>query len=128
MPATRIDLSRFTLRDDVPAHRQVAAYLKAMIALGELAPGAPVPAAPDLSSRLRVGAGEVRRAYGELEERGFLVSKAGAWRVTDDQGPGASAAAIDELRARLAELVAEGRRAGLSRAGLLRLFTALLDP
>jgi len=127
MPVTELDFSRFTLRADVPPHRQVAAYLKAMIALGQLAPGVDVPSASALSSRLRVSAGEVRRAYGELEAGGFLVSRSGSWRVSDEQGSGVSTGAVDAVRKRMEELILEGREAGLSRAALLRLFTALLD-
>lgn len=127
MPAAELDFSRFTLRGDVPPHRQVAAYLKVLIALGQLAPGGDVPSASALSSRLRVSAGEVRRAYGDLEAGGFLVSKGGTWRISEEQGPGISSGAADAVRQRMEALILEGREAGLSRAALLRLFASLLD-
>jgi GntR family transcriptional regulator len=126
MPAAEIDFSRFTLRDDLPPHRQVAAYFKVLIALGQLAPGTDVPGAPVLAPRLGVRAGEAKRAYAELQDQGYLVLREGAWKVADDRGPIAAAGEVEQLRVRLEELIQEGREAGLSRAALLHLFTSLL--
>ncbi len=127
MPAIELDFSRFTLRDDLPPHRQVAAYFKAMIALGQLSAVSRLPDAPALAERLGVGAVDVRRAYGELLERGFLVSEGRTWRVSEDRLPGAPPEALDDVRLRMEQLILEARQSGLSGAALLRLFTSLLD-
>jgi len=127
MPATEIDFSRFTLRADLPAHRQVAAYLKALIALGQLNAGDSLPGAPALAYRLKVRSPEVKRAYAELSDRGFLVSEGGKWRVSDDHAAAGDSAELEEVCERMWDLVLEARRAGMTRAELQRMFASLLD-
>ena len=127
MPAPLIDLARLKIRSDIPAHRQVAAYLKAIIALGQVAPGDALPGIAALAGQIGAPPAEVRQAYGELEERGFLVSEAGKWRVSDEHAAIADAAAADDLCDRLWELIAEARRAGLTRAELQRMWDQLIS-
>ena len=127
MPAIELDFSRFILRTDLPPHRQVAAFLKALIALGQITSGNELPDPAALGARLGLGAVDVRRAYGELLERGFLVAEGQTWKVSDDRLPGASAEAVDEIRVRMEQVIVEGRQSGLSGAALLRLFASLLD-
>jgi len=115
MPVAGVDVSRFRLRDDLPVHRQVAAYFKTMIALGHLSAGGELPGLGALASRFGVGTADMRRAFAELAERGILSGQGGRWRVA--QGD------IDrEFLDRLRETVADGRRAGLSPARLRALF------
>ena len=127
MPAIEIDFSRFTLRADLPAHRQVAAYLKALIALGQLNPGDSIPGAPALAYRLKVSVAEVKRAYIELSGRGFLLSEGGKWRVSDDHAAARNSSELEELCDRMWDLILEARRAGMSGAELQRMFSSLLD-
>jgi DNA-binding transcriptional regulator YhcF (GntR family) len=127
MPAIELDFSRFILRTDLPPHRQVAAFLKALIALGQITSGNELPDPASLGTRLGLGAVDVRRAYGELLERGFLVSDGQTWKVSEDRLPGASPEAVDEIRVRMEQLIVEARQSGLSGAALLRLFASLLD-
>ena len=119
MPVGGVDVTRFQLRDDLPAHRQVAAYFKTMIALGHLSPGGELPALGALASRFGVGTGDMRRAFAELAERGILDGERGRWRVA--QGD-----AEREVADRLRDAVAEGRRAGLAPARLRALFERAL--
>lgn len=127
MPATEIDFSRFTLRKDLPAHRQLAAYLKALIALGHLGPGDGVPAPSALAQRTRVGVAAVRRAYAELRERGFLVAQGSKWAVSDEHAAAGDAGELDEICDRMWDLVVEARKAGMTRAELQRMFSSLLE-
>jgi DNA-binding transcriptional regulator YhcF (GntR family) len=127
MPAIEIDFSRFTLRTDLPAHRQVAAYLKALIALGQLNPGDSIPGASALAYRLKVSVAEVKRAYAELSDRGFLHSESGKWRVSDDHAAAGSSVELEELCDRMWDLVLEARRAGMTRAELQRMFSSLIE-
>lgn len=127
MPVTEIDCSRFTLHKDLPPHRQVAAYLKALIALGHLAPGDALPAPSALAYRTKVVPGEVRRAYAELTTRGFLVSQGATWRVSDEHVAAGDPAGLEELCDRLWDLIVEARKAGMTRAEVQRMFSALLE-
>ena len=122
MSASLIDVARLKIRSDIPAHRQVAAYFKAVIALRRLAPGAPLPGVTALAGQIGAPAAEVRQGYAELEKRGFAVSEGGKWRVSEDR-----AAASDEIGDRLGEIIADARRAGLTRAEIERLFVGLLS-
>jgi GntR family transcriptional regulator len=126
MAAPMIDIARFKLRSDVPAQRQVAAYLKAIIALGQISPGDPLPGAAALGGQIGAPTAAVRRAYEELEERGFLVSEGGKWRVSDEHAAVADAAAADDICERMWELIAEARRAGMSRSEQQRMFGQLV--
>ena len=126
MPASLIDVARLRIRKDIPAHRQIAAYLKAVIALGQVSPGDVLPSVTTLSSRIGAPSAEVRRAYEELGQRGFLVSESGKWRVSDEHAALADAAVADDICDRLWDLIAEARRAGLSRTELQRMFAQLL--
>jgi DNA-binding transcriptional regulator YhcF (GntR family) len=109
----------------MPAHRQVAAYLKAVIALGQISPGDSLPGVTALAGQIGAAPSEVRRAYEELEERGFVAAEGGKWRVSDDHSAVADAAAADDICDRLWDLIAEARRAGLSRSELQRMFEQL---
>ena len=126
MPATEIDFSRFKLRADVPPHRQVAAYLKAQIALGALGAGDAIPGVPAIAYRIRVAPVEVRRAYSELADRGYLASRGGKWRVSDDH-QATSEDAAEGICEKMWDLIVEGRRAGLSRPELQRMFKLLIS-
>jgi GntR family transcriptional regulator len=126
MPAPLIDVARLKIRKDIPAHRQVAAYLKAVIALGQISPGETLPSVTTLSSQIGAPSAEVKRAYQELGQRGFLVTENGKWRVSDEHAALADAAVADDLCDRLWDLIAEARRAGLSRTELQRMFAQLL--
>ncbi|HVE38341.1 MAG TPA: GntR family transcriptional regulator [Planctomycetota bacterium] len=127
MPAPLIDLARLKIRSDVPPHRQVAAYLKAVIALGQLSPGDGLPSVSALAGQVGAPTSEVKRAYEELEQRGFLVSEAGKWRVSDEHAAIANAADADDICERMWDLIAEARRAGMTRSELQRMFGQLLS-
>jgi GntR family transcriptional regulator len=125
MPASLIDIARLKIRPDMPAHRQVAAYLKAVIALGQISPGDSLPGVSALAGQIGAPPSEVRKAYEELEERGFVSAEGGKWRVSDDHTAVADAAAADDICDRLWDLIAEARRAGLTRTELARMFEQL---
>lgn len=126
MPAPLIDVARLKIHSDIPAHRQVAAYLKAVIALGQVAPGDALPSATALATRIHAPSAEVKKAYVELGERGYLVSERGKWRVSDEHSALTDADAADDICDRLWGLIAEARRAGLSRTEIQRMFGQLL--
>jgi len=126
MPAPLIDVARLKIRKDIPAHRQVAAYLKAVIALGQVAPGDMLPSVTTLATRIGAPSAEVKKAYEELNQRGYLLIEGGKWRVSDEHTALADASVADDICDRLWDLIAEARRAGLSRTELQRMFAQLL--
>ena len=127
MSASLIDVARLKIRKDIPAHRQVAAYLKAVIALGQIAPGDTLPSVTTLSSQIGAPSSEIKKAYEELGQRGFLISENGKWRVSDEHAAVADATVADDICERMWDLIAEARRSGIARAELQRMFEALLS-
>lgn len=127
MSTSLIDVARLKIRSDIPAHRQVAAYLKAIIALGQLSPGDSLPGVTALAGQIGAPAAEVRQAYEELEKRGFAASEGGKWRVSDEHAAVVDTSAADDVCDRMWELIAEARRAGMTRAELQRVFDNLIS-
>jgi DNA-binding transcriptional regulator YhcF (GntR family) len=127
MPAIDVDFSRFKMRSDVAAHRQIAGYLKILIALGDLNPGDSVPGVPALAYRLKTTQKEVRRAYEDLAERGFLTCDDELWVVSDEHHATRDDRVASAICARLLDLIAEARKAGLTRAELQRMCDHLIE-
>lgn len=113
---------RFTLRKDLPADRQVAAYVKALIGLGSLAPGATLPSAAALADELGVPRADARRAIDLLRARGFVQAEGRRMRVADGRPIDVAVA----LAARLRGIVADARGAGLPPAEIRKLFAHVL--
>ena len=112
---------------DEPVYAQVARQLRALVAAGRLAPGAPLPPLRNLASDLGVSLNTVARAYRQLEAEGFLV-------IRDREGAVVAAPALrpepedverltDELRTALSRL----RQAGVSARALSKLATREIE-
>ena len=67
MEAPKIDY-----RGELPPHRQIAAWILARIASGELGPGQPVPSEKDLVDAFGVARTTARRAIAYLRETGAV--------------------------------------------------------
>lgn len=73
-----LDWSKFTPVDGpTPVYVQVADYISARIASGELRPGSRLTAERDLAAQLGVAYDTVRRATALLRERGLIVTVQG---------------------------------------------------
>lgn len=57
-------------------YARVADHVAARIAAGDLQPGAMLPSERDMAAEYGVALGTVRRAVGELRERGLVVTLA----------------------------------------------------
>lgn len=60
-----------------PIYEQIAAQIKAQILSGELAAGEMLPSMRKLALELHISLITTKRAYGELEEQGFIETCAG---------------------------------------------------
>src|SRR5580765_2255839 len=109
------------LASPVPAYRQIASALRALLVAGELAPGTSVPTVRDLAVDLGVHHNTVAEAYRALAEEGWLElrRKVGA-RVLDRARPRPRRGERETFGRRLRELVAEARAAGVSDEDLRR--------
>ncbi|HZS41360.1 MAG TPA: GntR family transcriptional regulator [Polyangia bacterium] len=124
-PVLRIDLA-----SPVPAYRQIANALRALLVAGEFSPGDQLPTVRELALDLGVHHNTVAEAYRILSDerwldlrrrRGVMVLERAMPRAHPDVGAG--------FKRRLQELVAEARAGGVSQhelAGELRQIAAQL--
>lgn len=147
-----IDLATAT-----PPFEQVRTQISALIAVGQLAPGARLPTVRSLAADLGVAAGTVARAYKELEVAGIVITNRRqgtvvAARESPDwahvqEGPSASLQAAGPARdmrqmgvagqapvtnalavmAAIEHLIGEGEKAGLDGKTLIILLQGRLN-
>jgi DNA-binding GntR family transcriptional regulator len=101
------DMRKLDPDDRRPPYLQVAEALRADIDAGVFAPGEKLPSHQDLVSHFGVAAGTVKRALGELQGAGLIVSRQGqgAFVRTNRAGSdGGTASELAELRQAVAEL------------------------
>ena len=95
-----------------PVYEQIARQIRACIASGKLAPGAPLPPVRTLASDLGYNLNTVARAYRLLEEEGFvrIRERSGVEVAAPASTPaaGASEALRQDLRSVLARLRQSG--------------------
>ncbi|QOR69919.1 GntR family transcriptional regulator [Ruania alkalisoli] len=109
--------------DPTPPYEQLRRQLLALVHAGGLPAGARLPPIRQLAADLGVAAGTVARAYRELEDAGWLVSRrGGGTRVAEGavapQVPPAVLTLAEELVQRARELGADSAavRAAIDRA------------
>src|SRR4051794_16454942 len=107
-----LDMRRLDPDDARPPYVQVAAALRADIQAGAFVPGEPLPPHRELVEHFGVSLGTVKRALGELQGAGLVVSRqgqrafvrSGAVLRSDDAEPSLAevAAALSALAERVA--------------------------
>jgi len=105
----------------IPIYQQVADGIKALIARGELKPGAPLPPVRQLAADLGVNLNTIAVAYRELQSEGLLTVRHGsgavvASRTTTDHSD-------DDLRRALRNALTQLVLAGLSRGKIIGIVT-----
>lgn len=63
--------------DPDPMHKQVTDQMRDAIAKGTLSPGARLPSIREMARELAVSPITIKRAYGDLEREGYLITRAG---------------------------------------------------
>jgi len=105
----RIDLS-----SQVPAYRQIADAIRALLVSRDLKPGQQLPTVRQLAIDLAVHHNTVAEAYRLLSDEGWLdLRRRRGATVLERAIPNASARERGALRQRLRGLIAEMRTAGL---------------
>ena len=105
----RIDLS-----SSVPAYRQIADAIRALLVNRELRPGEQLPTVRQLAIDLAVHHNTVAEAYRLLSDEGWLdLKRRRGAMVVERATPNASARERGALRQRLRGLIAEMRTAGV---------------
>lgn len=105
---------RIDLASPVPAYRQIADAIRALLVNRDLKPGQQLPTVRRLAIDLAVHHNTVAEAYRVLSDEGWLdLKRRRGATVLDRATPNASAKERGALQQRLRELIAEMRTAGL---------------
>ena len=70
--------------DPRPIYLQIIEQVRQRIAIGDWAPGQPLPSIRELSAELRISVITVKRAYLELEREGVIATRQGKGSVVAD--------------------------------------------
>jgi GntR family transcriptional regulator len=111
-PAIRIDLA-----SPVPAYRQIASALRALLVAGTFPVGQPLPTVRQLAVDLGVHHNTVAEAYRVLSDEGWLALRRRHGAIVLDRSrPSPPREARSSLLRRLRELTAEAQAGGLAPA------------
>ena len=108
-------------RDARPIYQQVKDGLRKLMVTGVLEPGEKLPSVRALASELAINPNTIARAYGELEQEGYVVSVTGKGSFVA-QGTAQHMARRRELEEKLAPLFGELRAMGMTEQELLALW------
>ncbi|MGB3735024.1 MAG: GntR family transcriptional regulator [Ilumatobacter sp.] len=113
-------LIEIDLADGAPLYVQIAAGIRRMLAIGELAPGDSLPTGREMAAALDVNLETVQRAYRIVADEGLVVSRVGrGTRVADDVDPRRL-----DLGSRIDELVRLAADVGVSPAQLAKMIVS----
>ncbi len=108
-------------------YEQIVNQLKNAIVTGELKAGEALPSIRALASELEISVITTKRAYEELEKEGLIRSVAGkGFYVCEYNKDYLKEKQLMMLEKRLAEILTDCRRAGLSEEDILEMTEALL--
>ena len=99
----------------VPVFQQIADEVKSVIARGACAPGEMIPSVRQMAAQALINPNTVARAYRDLEREGIVTTRRGLGVfVSDNAAKLCRNGRREDIRAKLEELAAEARRAGIS--------------
>ena len=108
-------LIRIDLASPVPAYRQIADGLRALLVSGAVEPGTNLPTVREVAVDLGVHHNTVAEAYRTLAAEGWLdLTRGRGARVLPRTTPAPSNEARERFLGRLRSLIAEARAAGVS--------------
>ncbi|MEO5800284.1 MAG: GntR family transcriptional regulator [Gemmatimonadales bacterium] len=104
--------------DSRPIYLQIIEQVRQRIALGDWAPGQPLPSIRELSAELRISVITVKRAYLELEREGVISTRHGKGSVVADSPILPDQMLENELARHLDALARHAVRMGLTSGEL----------
>ena len=105
-----------------PMYKQVTDQIKDAIATGDLTPNDRLPSVRELSEALKVSAITIKRAYLDLENDGYILTRAGLGSfVADVSRDALRSRKLDELRAEVTRLVRTAARFGITSEDIIQL-------
>jgi len=102
------------LHSPTPIYEQIKTGFKGLVRKELLRPGDAAPSIRALAAQLTLNPNTVARAYRELTAEGFFESKRGEENIVSPRAKSLAAADTKNLKARIAETVADGLKNGLT--------------
>jgi GntR family transcriptional regulator len=105
-----------------PMHKQVTDQMRDAIAKGTLPPGARLPSIREMARELAVSPITIKRAYGDLEREGYLITRAGLGSfVAGIDRDRLRAAKVGEIREEIARIAKSAGAYGIPIAEIRRI-------
>ncbi len=105
---------KIDLHSPVPIYEQIKTGFKGLVRKELMLPGDAAPSIRTLAGQLKLNPNTVARAYRELTAEGFFESKRGEENILSPRAGGLAEADTKNLKARIAEAVADGLKNGLT--------------
>ena len=103
----------------VPVFRQIVDEVKSAIARGACEPGEMIPSIRQMAAQALINPNTVARAYRDLEREGIVTTRRGLGVfLSENSAKLCRNGRREDIRAKLEEIAAEARRAGISGAEL----------
>ena len=100
-------------RDARPIYEQIKDGLRKLIVTGALGPDEKLPSVRAMATQLAINPNTIQRAYAELERQGYIYSIKGKGNFVA-QTERLQYLKVEELRGRLAAILDEAQRLGMS--------------
>lgn len=111
-----------------PMYKQVADQIKNAIASGDLKPGDKLPSVRELAEGLKISAITIKRAYFDLENEGYILTRAGLGSfVTAIDRERLRREKLAEFRVALEGFLATGAKFGIRAEDLARLIREIQE-
>jgi len=105
---------KIDLHSPTPIYEQIKTGFKGLVRKALMLPGDAAPSIRTLAAQLKLNPNTVARAYRELTAEGFFESKRGEENIVSSRAGSLAEADTKNLKARIAEAVADGLKNGLS--------------
>lgn len=111
-----------------PMYKQVTDQIKNAIASGDLKPEEKLPSVRELSEALKISAITVKRAYLDLENEGFIFTRAGMGSfVTEIDRNRLRDEKLAEFRTELTRILGTGAKFGISADDIVQLIRQIQE-
>jgi len=111
-----------------PMYKQVTDQIKDAIADGTLKSEDKLPSIREMSKELKISPITIKRAYADLENEGFIITRAGMGTyVAEINRDRLRTEKLDEIKRELRRLLASGSKFNISSKDLTRLIEEMED-
>jgi GntR family transcriptional regulator len=111
-----------------PMYKQVTDQIKNAIASGDLKPDEKLPSVRELSEALKISAITIKRAYLDLENEGYIFTRAGMGSfVTEIDRNRLRHEKLGEFRTELTRILGTGKKFGISAGDIVQLIREIQE-